>query len=313
MELIPNLTVRRSQRLKPEHRTVSDAILKEEIARRKWYHRMDLGSGVVTPGFAWEALWNNTRQVRSAVDYRGKSVLDLGSWDGMWAFEAEMIGATLVVATDCINYWQIPWHHGMNNLSLVREAIFSEVIPLWNVPPSKIRERLDNMLYSHPQLRKGFDVVQHLGLLYHLRDPMLSLAQSRSVLKDGGTLLLETAYHRSDDTCSARFNFGPGEFYDDFTTWWAPTLPCVREMLRMSLFDVDESSIVVLPDDGNPVSRVALRATARSPRNEVGEHYNLEPGTGHGFGEHLIGSLPANDMKAVDAYIEKRYRKAKPE
>ncbi|MEI9997909.1 MAG: hypothetical protein WDO13_01425 [Verrucomicrobiota bacterium] len=32
--------------------------------------------------------------------------------------------------------------------------------------------------------------MQHFGLFYHLRDPMLSLAQTRSVMKDGGTLLL---------------------------------------------------------------------------------------------------------------------------
>ena len=113
---------------------------------------MDLGRGVVTPGFPWEAFWNNTRKVRDAIDYRDKSVLDLGSWDGMWAFEAEMLGAALTVATDCMNYWQIPWHHGMNNLLLVREAIFSEVIPLWNVPPSDIRARLDYVIYSHPPI-----------------------------------------------------------------------------------------------------------------------------------------------------------------
>lgn len=116
-----------------------------------------------------------------------------------------------------------PWHHGMNNLLLVREAIFSEVIPLWNVPPSDIRARLDNIIYSHPLLKDGFDIVQHLGLLYHLRDPMLSLAQSRSVIKDGGTLLLES-FHRQDDSCTMRFNFGPGAFYEDFSTSVGPNV-----------------------------------------------------------------------------------------
>jgi len=309
MKPIPKLDTRRSQHLRQEHRDVSDAILVEEIPRRKWYHRMDLGRGIVTPGFPWENLWNNTRKVRDAIDYRDKSVLDLGSWDGMWAFEAEMLGAALTVATDCMNYWQIPWHHGMNNLLLVREAIFSEVIPLWNVPPSDIRARLDNMIYSHPLLKDGFDIVQHLGLLYHLRDPMLSLAQSRSVIKDGGTLLLESAVHRQDDSCTMRFNFGPGAFYEDFSTWWAPTLSCLREMLRMSLFEMDEAS-VVMSDNINPVCRVSLRATARAPRNEVGERYNLDPAFGHGFGEHLIGCLPPPDMKELEKFFEERFLKS---
>jgi tRNA (mo5U34)-methyltransferase len=91
---------------------------------------MDLGNGVTTPGFPWEILWDNARQARKAVDSTGKTVLDLGSWDGMWAFEAEMLGAAFVFAIDCMNYWQTPWHQGMDNLLLVREAIFSKVVPL---------------------------------------------------------------------------------------------------------------------------------------------------------------------------------------
>jgi tRNA (mo5U34)-methyltransferase len=290
MSLIPKLDTRRSERL--GDRAIMDAFLKEEISRRKWYHRMDLGNGVTTPGFPYDHIWNKTRQARSAIDYTNKTVLDLGSWDGMWAFEAEMLGAALVVATDCLNYWQLPWHHGMNNLILVREAIFSQVVPLWNISPYVLRDRLDNMLYSHPLLGGGFDIVQHLGVLYHLRDPLLSLAQCRSVIKEGGTLLVETAIHHAEDSVSMRFNFGPDAFYkDDFSTWWAPTLPCLREMLRMSFFEMDESS-VTSPDKATPVGRVALRATAVAPGKAFGVRYNLDPAVGHGFGEHLIGQLP---------------------
>jgi SAM-dependent methyltransferase len=269
-----------------------DAFLKEEISRRKWYHRMDLGNGVTTPGFAYDHIWHNARKARSAIDYTEKTVLDLGSWDGMWAFEAEMLGAAFVVATDCLNYWQLPWHHGMNNLILVREAIFSQVVPLWNISPYVLRDRLDNMLYSHPLLKDGFDIIQHLGVLYHLRDPLLSLAQCRSVIKEGGTLLIETAIHRAEDSVTMLFNFGSDAFYkEDFSTWWAPTLPCLREVLRMSFFEMDEGT-VTLPDESAPVCRVALCATAVRPSKAVGVRYNLDPAVGHGFGEHLIGQLP---------------------
>jgi len=311
MQLIPKLDGSRSQRLKPEHRAVCDTLLAEEIAQRKWYHRMDLGNGIATPGFPWEALWENTRRVRSQLDFTGKTVLDLGSWDGMWAFEAEALGAALVVASDCMNYWQIPWYRGMDNLLLLREALYSRVIPLWNIAPSSLRERLDNILYSHPLLKDGFDIVQHLGLLYHLRDPLRSLAQARSVMKAGGTLLLETAADRSVETDTMRFNFGPGAFYDDFTTWWAPTLTCLREMLRTSLFEMDETS-VAWSEPAGAIGRVSLRASAVAPTNAVGQHYNVDPAYGHGFGEHLIGRLPTSDMRELNRYFEERFPKSTP-
>jgi len=310
LDLIPKLDVRRSQRLTPKEREISDVRLKTEIARRPWYHRMDLGNGTVTPGFPWEVLWENTRLVRQAVNYHRKSVLDLGSWDGMWAFEAEMLGAAVVVATDCMNYWQIPWQQGMNNLLLVREALFSEVIPLWNVAPTNLRDRLDGILFSHPRLEHGFDVVQHLGLLYHLRDPLLSLAQARSVVCDGGTLLLEIAVHGTDTSCAMHFNAGKRAIYDDFTTWWAPTLPCLREMLAASLFEIEEERLLSSSDTTRPIRRVAARARAVPPRTEIGERYLLDPALGHGFGEHLIGRVPYNDPAApesLEAYCKQRF------
>jgi tRNA (mo5U34)-methyltransferase len=310
MELKPRLDGRRAQRLTPQEREASDAGLRREIVRRPWYHRIDLGQGIVTPGFPWETLWDNVRVVRQRTDYRQKSVLDLGSWDGMWAFEAEMLGAAVVVATDCMNYWQIPWQQGMNNLLLVREALFSAVIPLWNVAPTNLRDRLDGILHSHPRLEGGFDIVQHLGLLYHLRDPLLSLAQARSVLRDDGTLLLETAIHSADTTCAMHFNAGGRAIYDDFTTWWVPTLPCLREMLAASLFELEAENLLAPGDATNPVGRIAVVARAVPPRNKVGERYLLDPAFGHGFGERLIGRVPYNDPaspESLEAYYEQRF------
>ena len=95
----------------------------------------------------------------------------------MWAFEAECLDAALVVATDCENRAHGPWYEGDRNFLLLREELFSEVIPFWNVSPVNLRERLDTLLYAHPLLQEGFDIVQHLGLLYHLPSPLLSLAR----------------------------------------------------------------------------------------------------------------------------------------
>jgi SAM-dependent methyltransferase len=310
MEIAPKLDVRRSQMLNLQERQISDALLKKQIATRPWYHRMDLGNGIVTPGFAWEGTWNNIRLVRKQVDYSKKSVLDLGSWDGLWAFEAEALGAALVVATDCMNYWQIPWQQGMNNLMLVRGALFSEVIPFWNVSMTNIRERLNGILYSHPLLEDGFDIVHHLGILYHLRDPLLSLAQTRSVLRDGGIMLLETAVHGTDTSCAMHFNANQKAIYDDFSTWWAPSIPCLREMLSASLFEIEEETVLPSGQEDNPIYRIAIRARAVPPRAKVGERYLLDPAYGHGFGDYLVSRVPYDDPKSPDslaAYYEKLF------
>jgi hypothetical protein len=65
---------------------------------------------------------------------------------------------------------------------------------MWNVLPSSLKPKLDGIMHSHHELRGGFDIVQHLGVLYHLPNPMLSLAQCRSVPKESGSLLLEMAF-----------------------------------------------------------------------------------------------------------------------
>ena len=49
------------------------------------------------------------------------------------------------------------------------------------------------MFLRDPTLLGSFDVVNSLGVLYHLTDPLLSLRQAFASLKRGGLLLLETA------------------------------------------------------------------------------------------------------------------------
>src|SRR5689334_19854227 len=60
-----------------------------------WWHAIDLGEGVVTPGTrAW------TMETLGVTDLTGKTVLDIGAWDGYFSFEAERLGASRVVALD---------------------------------------------------------------------------------------------------------------------------------------------------------------------------------------------------------------------
>lgn len=256
---------------------------REEIVRfvnsTNWYHKIDLGGGIVTPGHDFDPIWNLIRSVRNRIDYQGKTVLDLGSIEGMWAFEAENLGAATVVATD------VYYHKVVKRFHFCKEVLGSAVVPYYNVSPYCLEERLDVFLQENWEEQKPydrlFDIVQHLGLLYHLQNPMLSLAQARSVMKGGGTLLFETAAVTNVEQPVMLFNGSPGgkrRIYEDTTTWWAPTLSCLKEMLKATLFEMDRNSVAVLRQnvcEGMEISRVAMTARAIG-KDEVDREYYRE-------------------------------------
>jgi tRNA (mo5U34)-methyltransferase len=250
------------------------AALRRRIDEHRWYHEIDLGNGVVTPGVAdFRPIWENIRHARQHLDYRGKAVLDLGSMEGLWAFEAEQLGAQMVVATDCYYEADAGFGSALEKFLLCRAALNSRVIPYYNVSPYRLRERLDLVLDEswpqRPAAERRFDIVQHLGVLYHLRDPLLSLLQARSMLRNGGGLLIETVVVDDDQASYMLFNgVLPEEqrIYQDVTTWWAPTRKCLFEILRASLFAPLPETINTTPayeQQGNRLQRAALvcRAT----------------------------------------------------
>lgn len=210
-----------------------------------WYHRIDLGHGIITPGFNYEPLWNNIRKVRETIDYKDKLVLDIASFDGLWAFEAEKLGAKTVVATDCL-------HRTFKNFLFCKEILGSKCIPFYNISPYNLFERLDVFFEENYDNEKPyermFDIVQHLGLFYHLRDPFASLTQARSCIKTDGTLLIETNIVMNSDESYMLYNGIPFTYRasDNYSVWWIPTENCLKEMLIGSLFEPVESSISIV-------------------------------------------------------------------
>ena len=79
----------------------------------------------------------------------------------------------------------------------------------------------------------GFDVLLHLGTLYHLQDPILALKTTAANLKDGGHLFLETASYEGRDPMDSRFIFGMG---GDKTNYWALSLPAIELILAEAGF-----------------------------------------------------------------------------
>lgn len=243
-------------------RMTSDELRKKVAKFHFWYHKIDIGQGVVTPGLDFDHIWDNIRKTRKHIDYKGKKVLDIGSWDGMWAFEAERLGAENVIATDC--HWDTNTYE---KFLFVRNVLGSKVMPYFNISPYDLWNRLDVYLQENMQTQKPysrlFDIVQHLGFLYHVRDPLLTLSQSRSVLQTGGYLMIETAAVIDENASFMVFNGVPpeksdpvGRIYNDRTTWWAPTIPCLKEMLKATLFDpIEETIHIIQRDIGDSVAK----------------------------------------------------------
>src|SRR2546423_3261813 len=96
----------------------SSSELSSLVAERKWYHTLELAPGVLTPG------WFDTRSIAHSIpfpDLTGKRCLDVGTFDGFWAFEMERRGAAEVIAIDLIDPTQADWPAGSTDN--VRAAI----------------------------------------------------------------------------------------------------------------------------------------------------------------------------------------------
>src|SRR5262249_7329636 len=107
-------------------------------------------------------------------------VLDIGCRDGLFSFEAEKMGAAEVIGID-------------NDPSV---AAIRFLIPYFK---SKVQMHELNVYDLLPTTFGKFDVVIFSGVLYHLRYPFWGLKLVRDVVKDGGTLLLETAVYVDDN------------------------------------------------------------------------------------------------------------------
>jgi tRNA (mo5U34)-methyltransferase len=190
-----------------------------------WVHAIDLGDGIVTPGM-WGPPSPTIMRALETIDFRGKKVLDIGCWDGLWSFEAEKRGATTVVATD-LNTQRWP-PDGHLTFMLAHEALASKAI-----------YRPDVSVYDVPRIfpERDFDVVLFCGIYYHLRDPLLALSRLRQAMKPGGVLVVEGEVTLDRANCGAEF-FYKNRRSNDPSNWWVPTIRCLHEWVESSYFDV---------------------------------------------------------------------------
>lgn len=224
-----------------------------------WYHKIDLGHGYVTPGNNYDALWNAIRREMDDVDYGDKVVLDLGSWDGMWAFEAESRGAREVWASDILSLRPVSGE-GPETFHIARQLLRSNV---------KFCAASIYDCDSRFGLQR-FDIVQCFGIVYHLRYPLLGMAKMRKVLKDSGILMLETAVLL--DVSDSIIQLDAKKIYpSDRSTWNAFSEKALLDSIGESYFDVKHYSTLLRQDEHLKIGRGFVRAEAT--RGATWHHY----------------------------------------
>jgi tRNA (mo5U34)-methyltransferase len=215
---------------------------RSEFQSTGWWHSIDLGNGRVTPGaHKIEELRDNYSRFLLPADLTGKRVLDIGCWDGFYTFEAERQGAQ-VVAVDC---WR-PEKFFIAHEALKSQAEFHE-LSVYEVS----REQLG-----------AFDIVFFLGVLYHLRHPLLALERVCEVTRDFA--VIET--HQIDNIFPTRMPVM--EFYEldqlggQYDNWWGPNTECLIQMARAAGF----ARVEVLRPQATRVVIKAHRHWADLPR-----------------------------------------------
>ena len=203
-----------------------------------WFHNLELDGVATAPGhFLGDFPRNKFRRFAPALpDVAGKSVLDVGCNAGFYTLEMKRRGARRVVGIDSDERY------------LAQARLAADVSGL----DVELR-RLS--VYQVAELEEVFDVVLFMGVLYHLRHPLLALdvLHAHAV---GETMVFQCLQRGStavdtlapdypfeeravfDSPGYPRLHFVEGAYAGDPTNWWIPNRACVEAMLRSSGFAV---------------------------------------------------------------------------
>ncbi|HKD07569.1 MAG TPA: DUF1698 domain-containing protein [Bryobacteraceae bacterium] len=190
--------------------------LAESVQSRFRYHAIELPDGSVLPGLqSIEHLRWRLDLFGLPKDLRGKRVLDIGAWDGWFSFECERRGAS-VVAVDCVE---------LDTFLEARDLIGSKVDYLTLDVPELSARRLGR-----------FDIVLFLGVLYHLRHPLVGLEKVAELSAD---LALIESFVIPDESRAVRSVmefYERGELGGQVDNWCGPSPECLTAMCRAAGF-----------------------------------------------------------------------------
>jgi tRNA (mo5U34)-methyltransferase len=178
-----------------------------------WFHTFSLdGAGVYTPGIARDHRY---RLASIPDELTGARVLDVGTFDGFYAFLAERRGAARVVAVDNEQY--VAWVRGRFGIDLEPGAGFRAIAALLG---SKVDyRRLDAL--DVDRLGETFDVILCFGILHRVESPLTLMRVLGECLAPDGRIILETYGVRGGhaDPCVLIHERGDVYARDDAVYW----------------------------------------------------------------------------------------------
>jgi tRNA (mo5U34)-methyltransferase len=245
----------------------SDAARRAVAENPVWYHTLELAPGVLTPG---QIDLRTTAPKVLPAELGGRRALDVGTFDGFWAFELEKRGAE-VTAVDIDDVSEAEWPplHRDHYLQASRNPdvrlghgfrLAAEALG------SGVRRVGRNVYDLTPEAIGGQVDLAFVGaLLLHLRDPVGALERVCHALTPGGELyLLETVSLR-DSLLSPRSPKARFEGMQTPFNWWRPNLAALRAWLRLAGFTEPRRTGLHRPPQQPPMRDWYVALTARRP------------------------------------------------
>ena len=222
------------------HGRYLDALRDAAAALGPWFHNIDLGGVTTAPDhFLGDYPAVKWRRFAHAIpaELKDKTVLDIGCNAGFYSIQMKLRGASRVLAIDVDPDYLRQARFAAHTLGI--EIEFAEI-----------------SVYDVGSLGEQFDIVLFLGLIYHLRHPLLALDLIREhVVRDlfvcqsmqrgdPGEEPLDEDYPFSeraifDRPSFPRLSFVERRYAGDDTNWWVPNRSCTAAMLRSAGFLIE--------------------------------------------------------------------------
>jgi tRNA (mo5U34)-methyltransferase len=187
----------------------------ERLAKLGWYHSIELPDGSVIPGHqSIEQLRTRLRQFHIPEDLSGRRVLDIGAWDGWFSFEMERRGASVMALDSAKN---------------------TRLLEAKTLLGSRIDYHVGDICRLTAKELGTFDIVLFLGVLYHLKHPLLALENVCGMCRDMACIESFVTDSTTSGIPSMEF-YETAELRGQLDNWCGPNIACLLAFTRAAGF-----------------------------------------------------------------------------